>query len=286
MLTGSLGRALIGALVVAASIAPGTAHAQAPTVVSPQVVHTGTAPTGYAVTFRVYDPSATRMRIKGEWGYSSETDSSFDPPTSAGRLPTEWRPGGLPLQLPNTTDPNFPVFDMTKDEATGVWSFTTPLPSGWTTYRLYRNCTAAAPALTGCTPMADPSNPPWNTRGTVETSSQVYVPSDPAFGTEDISWQAPLPAAQRGTLTSVAYPSPQSTSPAGSHDLVVYLPPGYDPHRATPYTVFVLSHGGGGHEVDWTTQGVMAPIVDNLIAAGRIQPLIIVNTNANGLSGG
>ena len=30
----------------------------------------------------------------------------------------------------------------------------------------------------------------------------------------------------------------------------------------------------------------MAPIVDNLIAAGKIQPSVIVNTNATGISGG
>ena len=49
------------------------AHAQTPTVVSPEVTHTGTAPTGYAVTFRISDPTATRMRIRGEWFFSGAT---------------------------------------------------------------------------------------------------------------------------------------------------------------------------------------------------------------------
>ena len=79
---------------------------------------------------------------------------------------------------------------------------------------------------------------------------------------------------------------PQSTTPAGSHDLVVYTPPGYDPNRATPYPLFVLSHGGGENGMGWTTQGAMAPIVDNLIRTGQIQPVVIVNTNATGIGGG
>ena len=284
MVRGSGMTALVGALAVAAGAFPAAAGAQA--VVSPQVVHTGTAPTGYEVTFRIADPEAKRMRIKGEWYFSSEADSSFSPPTSAGRLPSQWRPGDFTLGSPNTTDPNWPVADMVKDAA-GVWSYTTPLPSGWFTYQLYKDCDAAPPLLTGCTPMPDPSNPPWGrTSNSVALNSQVYVPSDPAFGSEDYSWQAPAPVAQRGKLETADYPSPQSTAPAGSHDLVVYLPPGYDPNRATPYPLFVLSHGGGENGMGWTTQGVMAPIVDNLINSGKIQPVVIVNTNATGISGG
>src|SRR3954451_14426597 len=111
---------LAGALAVASGVLPAAAQAQAPSVVSPQVTHTGTAPTGYEVTFRIYDPSATRMRIKGEWFFSSVAGSSFDPPTSEARLPSQWKPGDFPLGSPNTTDPNWPVADMVKDEAAGV----------------------------------------------------------------------------------------------------------------------------------------------------------------------
>jgi len=57
-------RAGLGALAALAFAAP--AHAQAPAVVSPEVTHTGTGPTGYTVTFRISDPTATRMRIRGE----------------------------------------------------------------------------------------------------------------------------------------------------------------------------------------------------------------------------
>src|SRR3954452_14852780 len=177
--------ALVGALLMAAALSAATAHAQVPAVVSPQVVHTGTAPTGYEVTFRIGDASARRMRIKGEWFFSDEAHSSFDPPTSEGRLPSQWKPGDFPLGSPNTTDPNWPVADMVKG-SDGVWTYTTPLPSGWFTYQFYKDCNAAAPLLAGCTAMPDPSNPPWGTTiASTAPNSQVYVPSDPAFGTED-----------------------------------------------------------------------------------------------------
>src|SRR3954453_7818687 len=233
------------------------------------------------------------MRIKGEWFFSNAADiaAASAPPNAPSnnpnpRLPSQWKVGDFPLAAPNTNAANWPVSDMVKD-ANGVWSYTTPLPSGWFTYQFYKNCDAAAPALTGCTALSDPLNPPWGrTSNSVAPNSQVYVPSDPAFGTTDESWQAPAPVGQRGKLEAVDYPAPQSATPAGSHDLVVYTPPGYDPNRATPYPLFILSHGGGENGMGWTTQGVMQHIVDNLINSGKIQPVVIVNTNANGLSGG
>src|SRR3954452_5268762 len=98
-------RALLGALAVAA-LAPATAAAQAPAAVSPQVVHSGTAPTGYEVTFRISDPSARRMRIKGEWGFASPAEIVASPfNTSDPRLPAQRRPGDVPLQAPNGRPP-------------------------------------------------------------------------------------------------------------------------------------------------------------------------------------
>src|SRR4051794_29439082 len=107
MSRGSRVGALVGALAIVAGFGPASATAQTPSDVSPQVTHTGTAPTGYEVTFRIADPAATRMRIKGEWFFSSEAGSNFNPPTSEGRLPTQWKPGDFPLGSPNTTDPNW-----------------------------------------------------------------------------------------------------------------------------------------------------------------------------------
>src|SRR3954452_21672501 len=154
MSKGSRMGTLVGALVLAAGLAPAATQAQTSSL-APQVVHTGTAPTGYAVTFLISDATATRMRIKGEWFFSDAAHSSFNPATSEGRLPSQWKIGDFPLATPNTTDPNWPVADMVKD-ANGVWTYTTPLPSGWFTYQFYKDCDAAAPALTGCTALSDP----------------------------------------------------------------------------------------------------------------------------------
>src|SRR3954454_16022864 len=113
---------LAGALAVASGVLPAAAQAQAPSVVSPQVVHTGTAPTGYEVTFRISDPAATRMRIKGEWFFSNAADiaAASAPPNAPSnnpspRSPAQWQAGDFPLGSPNTNAANWPVADMTKD---------------------------------------------------------------------------------------------------------------------------------------------------------------------------
>jgi hypothetical protein len=161
--------------------------AQGQHVVSPQVVHTGMAPTGYEVTFRYYDPTATTVQIRGEWFFSSPADTTTT--SSQGVLPAQWQPGDFPIAYPNQGPaPNWPVTQMTLDKATGVWSYTTPLPSGTFTYGFYVNCTSPPPGLAGCTELSDPSNPPWNKSGSAEPDSQVYVPSDPRFGTLNLSW--------------------------------------------------------------------------------------------------
>src|SRR3954464_15403311 len=281
-------RGIWGAAVVAAALlAPATASAQ---VVSPEVKHTGTGPTGYEVTIRYKDPAGqtpppTRVRIKGEWFFSSAAESSGVPAVSPGRLPSQWRPGDFPMPFPNALNPNWPVNDLTLDPATGIWSFTTPLPPGTFTYALYRNCNATAPNLTGCQAISDPSNPPWNQGvGTVEPTSQVYVPADTSFGSVDHSWQAPIQPA--GQLQDVAYPSSISTNPVGQHYLGVYLPPGYDANRVPPYPLMVIHHGGGGHEAHWLTQGVANRILDNVLASGKMQPAVVIFPNINSISGG
>src|SRR3954468_23503975 len=120
--------------VAAMVLAPAGARAQA--VVSPQVGHTGSAPTGYEVTFRIADAAARRMRIKGEWYFSNAADiaAASAPPNAPSnnpdpRSPAQWKVGDFPLGSPNNAGANWPVDDMVKD-ANGVWTFTTPLPSG------------------------------------------------------------------------------------------------------------------------------------------------------------
>src|SRR3954447_25333011 len=186
--------AVLGVLGVAA-LAPGTAGAQTAPSLPPVVTHTGTAPTGYEVTFRYYSPTATAVSIKGGWSFSS-LDRVADDPTNANPISAaNWKPGDFQLQSPNSPGEGWPVARMTKDDASGVWSYTVPLPSGWMEYQFYPNCAATPPSTTGCTAAVDPANPsidgcptPGCTTSTYPFSS-VYVPSDPNFGPPDLSWQ-------------------------------------------------------------------------------------------------
>jgi enterochelin esterase-like enzyme len=62
--------------------------------------------------------------------------------------------------------------------------------------------------------------------------------------------------------------------------MYVYTPPGYESSQVK-YPVFYLLHGGGGDEDAWFTLGRTSQILDNLIAAGRAKPMIVVMTNGN-----
>jgi enterochelin esterase-like enzyme len=57
---------------------------------------------------------------------------------------------------------------------------------------------------------------------------------------------------------------------------MVYTPPGYDARPDTRYPVLYLQHGAGEDERGWSTQGRMNFILDNLIAAGKAVPMIVV----------
>lgn len=55
----------------------------------------------------------------------------------------------------------------------------------------------------------------------------------------------------------------------------VYTPPGYDQNDIS-YPVVYLHHGGGGYEFIWTEMGRVNHVMDNLIADGKAEPMIIV----------
>jgi len=286
----TLALAIAGTLATAA-FAPASPAAQTKpadpsrsAALGPTVTHTGTGPTGYEVTFRIKDAAATSMRIKGTWSFASTTTSSTDPANASPIPASQWKPGDFALQSPDMPSENWPVADMTKDAKTGTWSYTLPLPSGTFDYQFYADCTATAPALTGCTANTDPAFPAWSTSGSPAAFSQVHVPSDAKFGTTDYSWQADVPAGERGRITDVTYPTANTAT--GSHPLAVYTPPGYDAHRSTPYPMFVLSHGGGENEAAWPTRGRLAQIVDNLIAEHRMQAAVVVMPDGSGLTKG
>lgn len=57
---------------------------------------------------------------------------------------------------------------------------------------------------------------------------------------------------------------------------MVYLPPDYESNPKRRYPVLYLQHGGGEDETGWIRQGRANFILDNLIAAGKAKPMIIV----------
>jgi enterochelin esterase-like enzyme len=57
---------------------------------------------------------------------------------------------------------------------------------------------------------------------------------------------------------------------------LVYLPPNYDTQTSARYPVLYLQHGAGEDETGWIRQGHANFILDNLIAAGKCKPMILV----------
>ena len=80
-----------------------------------------------------------------------------------------------------------------------------------------------------------------------------------------------------GEVRAVWYDSPTLGT---TRRMMIYLPPGYELSRQK-YPVFYLLHGSGGDETVWLEQGRTAQILDNLIAEGKAEPMIVVMPNGN-----
>jgi len=62
----------------------------------------------------------------------------------------------------------------------------------------------------------------------------------------------------------------------GQSEYYVYTPPRYDPKRAKPYPVLYLLHGWSDLANGWTAVGQANFIFDNLIAEGKVEPMLVV----------
>lgn len=56
----------------------------------------------------------------------------------------------------------------------------------------------------------------------------------------------------------------------------VYTPPGYEADAATKYPLLVLQHGSGDRHETWVVHGKAHWILDNLIAADKAKPMIVL----------
>ncbi len=62
---------------------------------------------------------------------------------------------------------------------------------------------------------------------------------------------------------------------------IVYTPAEYYENPQKRYPVLYLQHGMGENETSWANQGKMNFIMDNLIAEGKAEPMIVVMDNGN-----
>ena len=143
----------------------------------------------------------------------------------------------------------------------GIWSVTLPLPSP----ELYTyNFT-----VDGVT-MLDPANV-FVQRDGSRYMNAVLVEGDYA----DCYKESDKP----GNLEQVWYHSAENDM---TRRLYVYTPYGYEPKKTkVKYPVLYLLHGGGGDEDAWSTLGRTCQILDNLIAAGKAEPMLVVMPNGN-----
>lgn len=112
----------------------------------------------------------------------------------------------------------------------------------------------------------DPANPDVKS-GTEVYGSMVEVRSaQPGFD----QWQA----VPHGVLHTVRYISTPLHKP---RSMRIYLPPQYNTEPERRFPLLCLRHGGGDNETSWTqTAGRADAIMDNLLAAGKAKPMIIV----------
>lgn len=165
------------------------------------------------------------------------------------------------VAAPNATNVAFsfeasPSQPMQKDER-GNWSLTGgPLEPNIYAYSFWINGIRVAD-------LASPAIKP----EPLPISSMFEVPAEhPQFFDFD-------PAIPHGTVRLHDY---ESKSLGKLRRMRVYTPPGYDQNSRTRYPALYLLHGGFDTEATWTEYGRANYILDNLIAAKKATPMIVV----------
>jgi enterochelin esterase-like enzyme len=91
-------------------------------------------------------------------------------------------------------------------------------------------------------------------------------------------------ATVKGTLHYETYFSQRQQRTRG---FIVYTPSQYQTARSQPFPVLLLLPGTPGDETDWTTGGGFADVIfDNLIAEGKMRPMVVVMHAADVLANG
>lgn len=137
--------------------------------------------------------------------------------------------------------------------AEGVWEGTVgPLEPG--AYRYSFNVDGLV--------VVDPRNPK-SSESNENTWSLVYVPGADWLDTKDVP---------HGAVAEVTY---WSSVLKRFRRLHVYTPPGYESGEGK-FPIFYLLHGAFDSDASWSTVGRAGFILDNLIAAGKARPMVVV----------
>ena len=149
------------------------------------------------------------------------------------------------------------IYTMTKD-ANGVWTgVSAPQDPGFHYYQL--NIDGAS--------VPDPGSTYYY--GASRWGSGIEVPSD-----DQDFWQ--VKNVPQGSMSEVYY---RSSVTEQMRRCFVYLPNEYFTNPTKKFPVLYLQHGMGENEYSWPYQGRVAAIMDNLIAAKKAVPFIIVMDN-------
>ncbi len=115
-----------------------------------------------------------------------------------------------------------------------------------------------------------------------EAASAVQVPaarSERLFPDAPDGYKQARADVAQGRVETMEY---DSLVTKGARKAKVYLPPGYTPERK--YPVLYLLHGIGGDETEWLRFASPNVILDNLVADGKAEPMIIVMPNGRALA--
>ena len=146
-------------------------------------------------------------------------------------------------------------------EVDGIWELTTaPLAPELYSYMFVVDGVATQ----------DPNNP--NVYRDFATTNNVFlVPG----GRADLYKVQDVP---HGSITSCWY---DSKVIGKDRRMNIYTPYGYEDNPKKRYPVLYLLHGSGGDENEWVGFGRACVILDNLIAQGKAEPMIIVMPNGH-----
>jgi enterochelin esterase-like enzyme len=137
----------------------------------------------------------------------------------------------------------------------GVWELNLgPLPPG--TYRYTFNISGV--------PVVDPRNPVYS-QSNNNLWSVIHVPG--------LGFADEVDTVPHGAVAAVHYFSKTLNKDRRMH---VYTPPGYERGGDEKFPVLYLLHGSSDSDDSWITVGRANFILDNLIAAGKAKPIIVV----------